>query len=206
MTKFLYRLDDESFRLPWGETDMNRLRLWYIDLHQKMGGLGRFTIYLFGGKWSSNSNSWDADLFLVTSSGEIDMDNKDELRQAYRIIWTGYQLALNEHRFLIDFTFCNRQRLHYVYRQIKKFEAETESDLHSTPGKLPVMGIFKRIHKTRDGVVECEFEKRQDDVIDLGDNRYLYQKPHQAVLKKQMRLIRSGRVYHQPTPLKDLIS
>lgn len=210
MTKFLYQLDDRRYRLPWTDVDRQRLRLWFIDLHLEIGQLKGHEIYLFGGSWAANSRSLDLDLFLTPTEQEIDVDNHGTMVRAYQILSAGYRLALDEHRFLIDFTYTNLHRLMDVFEEYKEFEAGTGETItgetiNPETSHEPGMGIVSHYRKIRNGTLEIDTKNPNSGVIDLGQGRRFYRKPRHPVLRKQMQYIRDGRVYHPPIALKWLV-
>ncbi len=204
MSNFLYQMDDLEFRLPWAPPDMLRLRLWYVDLLRQVGSLGNFQIYLSGGVWAANSVSWDADLYLCPQDGFIDIKNMSALEKAYQIMFAGYLLALNEHRFLIDFTLASKNRIFGVYETLRNSENMPESTVvDPSPGET-ILGIFNRYRKVRDGQEEFSYTKQDRGVIDLGHGRRFFIKPITS-LEKQVRHIKAGRVYHKPVLLEKLV-
>lgn len=208
MAKFVYQLDNQQFRLPWAQPCLYRLKLWYIDLLASVETMGRYDVYLAGGSWSASTDqeneSWDVDLYLCPDDDIIDPENVGELSVAHEIMSRGYSLALNDYRFLLDFTLLKASRLFLTHESHLSYESDRNAKMKNQPHDQAVLGIFNEYRKVRNGEVILEYSKTHADCIRVGEGRYFYAKPDGGVMEKQMSRIRAGRVSNKPISLSKL--
>ncbi len=185
---------------------MFRLMNWYRDLLRRGPGLGMFEFVLWGGFWS-NALSWDIDLLLVPNRRLGFMDfpyrNHTQLLALYELIAFGTRSALEDHRILIDISAAEWQMAEETARVYRAFELGQVETILIAPQMCQGYGIYRRFARWKNGQCEFDVTKAYSNRIDLGNQRFLYEK-NIRTLDKQMSLIRSGRIYYEPVALDEL--
>lgn len=145
-----YVFRDAEYYLPWTRPDMQRLKLWYMDMVSEFPAIEReCEIGLFGKYWSNYApKTWHAELHLVPIDRAIQQD--DFLALAASILPVGYRTAIQEYRLAIDFSATELSRLQSLYDQFLDIELENRSSIDAT-GHSRSLGLPYRVDHHSEG-------------------------------------------------------